>query len=503
MIARELESQILRLYHVEKWRVGTIAVQLGVHHSVVERVLEQEGQVTLPQTRASAIDPYVPFIQETWAKFPGLPASRLWAMCRERGYTGARDHFRHMVQPLRPRRTPEAFLRLRTLPGEQAQIDWAYFGKITIGRAVHFLLAFVAVLSWSRAIFVRFFLGRFVENLLRGHERAFSAWKGVPRTCLYDNEKTIVLERIGDAIRFHPALLAFAGHYRFEPRPVGIRRGNEKGRVERAIRYIRTGFFAGRRWIDLDDLNRQAEIWCQGESMDREWPDDTSITVREAFAREHEHLIGLPENPFPTEERREVHVQKTPYVRFHGNSYSVPHTLVQQVLVVMANLDTVRILNGAEEVARHPRCYDKGQVIETPEHIEKLVAMKREAREHRGMDRLAFSAPSTRLLLERLAERGKNLGYSTARLLELLDTYGAEHLEAAVQEVLRCEAPHVHGVRMVLERERAARGLPPTLPVQLPADTRVQAIRVRPHSLRSYDFRTRKEDRDGDAPHGA
>ena len=117
-IERELEVTILRLASVEKWPSGTIASQLGLHHSVIERVLRDAGSLEPREVRPSIVDPYLPFIQQTWARWPLLPASRLWAMCRERGYPGAKDHFRHMVKALRPRRPPEAFLRLRTLPGE-------------------------------------------------------------------------------------------------------------------------------------------------------------------------------------------------------------------------------------------------------------------------------------------------------------------------------------------------------------------------------------------------
>ena len=89
-------------------------------------------------------------------------------------------------------------------------------------------MAFVIVLSFSRRIFLRFFLDAKMANFLRGHEAAFQAWGGLARTLLYDNLKSAVLERQGDAIRFHPTLLEFAAHYRFEPRPVAVARGNEK-----------------------------------------------------------------------------------------------------------------------------------------------------------------------------------------------------------------------------------------------------------------------------------
>jgi len=175
-------------------------------------------------------------------------------------------------------------LRLRTLAGEQAQVDWAHFGHLEIGRARRPLMAFVMVLSFSRQIFLRFFLHQRLESFLHGHVEAFASWNGLPRVLLYDNLRSVVLERQGDAIRFHPILLAFAAHYRFEARPVAIARGNEKGRVERAVRYARTAFFAGRSFSELADLNAQADAWCRGMAADRRCPGDTSKTVREAAA---------------------------------------------------------------------------------------------------------------------------------------------------------------------------------------------------------------------------
>jgi len=96
-----------------------------VHHGTVTRVLTQAGlpQLGAPR-RASAIDPYLPFIRETLEKFPTLTASRLYAMVKSRGYSGSPDHFRHLIALHRPRPKAEAYMRLRTLPGEQAQVDW-------------------------------------------------------------------------------------------------------------------------------------------------------------------------------------------------------------------------------------------------------------------------------------------------------------------------------------------------------------------------------------------
>lgn len=123
----EIVAQILRLYHAEKWRKGTIARHLSIHHSVVERVVRQAGpQGDRPEGRATLLDPYLPLILETLKKYPTLTASRLYGMMRERGYRGSADHFRHLIARHRPRRAAEAFQRLRTLSGEQGQVDWAH-----------------------------------------------------------------------------------------------------------------------------------------------------------------------------------------------------------------------------------------------------------------------------------------------------------------------------------------------------------------------------------------
>jgi transposase len=300
-IAPELEAQILRYHHVVRWRPGTIAKQLRVHPDTFARVLAQAGlpRIGAP-ARPSRIDPYLPFILQTLEKFPRLTASRLHAMVRERGYSGGPDHFRHVVSRHRPRPKAEAYLRLRTLPGERAQVDWAHFGRNTIRGAIRPLMAFVMVLSYSRALYLRFFLNASLENFLRGHLGAFATRNGSARALLYDNLKSVVLERQGDAIRFHPTLLEFAAHYRFEPRPVAIARGNEKGRVERAAR---DAFFAGRAFADLADLNAQANAWCQGMAADRRCPGGHSKTVREALAEEGPRLLALPDNPYPLYER--------------------------------------------------------------------------------------------------------------------------------------------------------------------------------------------------------
>ena len=195
-IDKKTRAEILRLHHAEKWKIGTIASQLGVHHITVRRVLaDDEVPRHMRRQRRSKLDPFMPFIRQTLAKYPMLPASRLYEMVRKRGYQGSPSHFRNMIALVRPKPAAEAYLRLKTLPGEQAQVDWAHFGKVKIGRAERPLMGFVMVLSFSRRIFLRFYLNAQMSNFLRGHIDAFEAWQGVPRELWYDNLKSVVLER--------------------------------------------------------------------------------------------------------------------------------------------------------------------------------------------------------------------------------------------------------------------------------------------------------------------
>jgi transposase len=493
MISKETEAEIIRLFHGEKWPIGTIAGQLGLHHTTVQRVLRHTGvdpKVVAP--RPSLADPFVPFIVEQLEKYPGLRASRLFVMIKERGYPGGPDHLRRIVSRLRPKKSAEAFQRLRTMPGEQAQVDWAHFGKLTVGRAQRPLWAFVMVLSYSRRLFLRFFPGASMPFFVRGHVEAFAEFGGVPRVLLYDNLKSAVLERHGDAIRFNPTLLEMSAHYRFEPRPVAVARGNEKGRVERAIRYIRDAFFAARSFADLIDLNRQATEWTASAAIDRPWIEDRARTVRQAFEDERAVLLPLPSEPFPAHERVEVEVGKTPYVRFDLNDYSVPHDRTQRTLVVLADLEEVRIADGNDVLATHARSWDRGQQIEQGDHLERLADEKRRAREHRGLDRLARAARSSQAFLRIIAERGVNVGSTTARLLQILDTAGAAELEEALVEALEQGTIHVGAVRQIVDQRRSARGLPPPLSIPVTRGDHADLV-VIPHALSTYDA-LKKED---------
>ncbi len=487
MITEETRAKIRRLHEVEKWPVGTIARELGLHHNTVERALGRP--VVSTWTRASKLDPYRQFILDTLAHHPKLRASRLFDMVRERGYPGGVGQVRRFVTHVRPKPRAEAYLRLRTLPGEQGQVDWAHFGTLQVGHAKRPLSCFVMVLGWSRAMYARFFLDQQGDTFRRGHVLAFEALGGVPRELLYDNLKSVVLERMGEHIRYHPRVLELAGHYHFVPKPCAPYRGNEKGKVERTIQYLRHSFFAAREYRDLDDLNDQLAGWIGTVAHQRPVPGDPTRTlVADAHTEEQPRLLRLPAHPLDCNEVQTRSSGKTPYIRFDLNDYSIPHDRVGQALLITASLDRVWLSTATGEwVAEHRRSWSRGETIEDEAHIATLAREKRQARELSGRDRLRSRCPAADEFIAGLATRNLVLGTHTRRLLDLLDLYGEVELDAALRDCLARGALSSGSVAHVLDQAARRRGQAPTVPMPLPDDERVRELDVEPHDLADYD----------------
>ncbi len=494
MIDADTVARIRHLHHAEGWPVGTIAAQLGLHHETVERALHEQPP-SEPPVRPSGLDAYVEFAREVLERYPRLTSTRLWHMLRERGCTLSPRQVRRKVAELRPR-PREAFLRRRTFPGEEAQVDWASFGHVTVGAARRALSAFVMVLTYSRMIFLRFFLDQSLESFLRGHVEAFASFGGVPRVALYDNLKAAVLARHGEAVRFNPRLLELAAHYHFAPRACRPARGNEKGGVERAIRYARDSFYAARAFTTIPNFNGQAQDWCQQVAAQRRWPGDNRITVVDAFAEESSRLLPLPAHPFETDLVLAVRAPKTIYLRFDLNEYSIPHTAVRRDLSLVASEHSVRVLDGTTEVACHRRSYDRQQRVEDATHIEGLLREKQRARASIPSTRLIDAVPAAEAFLEAAFERGESVAVLTEKLLLLLDDYGADELRATVDEALARQTPRLGSVAYLLAKRRRLSGARPPLPVDLSRRPDLKDLYVKPHPAESYDELTRNHDED-------
>src|SRR5664279_1987471 len=477
MISQETRAQIRRYFYAEHWKIGTIARELGVHPDTVRNAIESERFRSMQPLRASLVDPYIAFLRQTLEQHPSLRATRLYQMIRDRGYSGSVVQLRRSVARLRPH-SREAFLQLHVFAGEQAQVDWAHFGHVMVGRARRDLSCFVATLSYSRALYLEFFFDQTTENFLRGHVHAFQAWSGQPRVILYDNLKSAVLERRGNQILFHPRLIELSAHYYFAPRPC----------------QVRDSFWAGRTFTTLAECNRQALLWRDQVAHQRRWPGGDHRTVAEAFAEEQSRLLAPALHPFATDRVETVRSHKTIYVRFDLNSYSIPPEAVGRQLTLLASDTCVRIIDGSVEIARHTRTYDRHQLVLDPAHQEAVLKIKRKAFHSTPGGRLEQAVPESKTLLELAFAHGESAGNQTAQLTRLLEQYGATALRRAIAEALQRNTPRASSVAFLLRRQER----PTLLALDLSGHPLAQSIDVRPHDLETYDELARTPDNTDD-----
>jgi len=352
----------------------------------------------------------------------------------------------------------------------------------------------VITLSYSRALALSFFFDQSLENMLRAHVEAFNQFHGCARVVLYDNMRSVVLARHGDEIQFHPRLLELAAHYHFAPRPCRPARGNEKGRVERVIRFIRESFFAARPFTTLEDFNRQAQIWRDQVAHQRAWPQDDSRTVEDVLREEQSRLLPLPVHAFEVDRLVPIHSGKTIYVRFDLNDYSIPPTVIGRELNLLASPSLIRILDGAAEIARHRRSWDRHEVIEDAAHRQALLEEKRRALGSSPSGRLGLAVPESETLLEEAFRRGESIGRSTTQLLQLLDDYGAEELRSAIRLALERATPRVSSVSYILNQRRRSKQLRALRPVELSRRPDLAHLHVQPHDLDINDDLSENDD---------
>jgi hypothetical protein len=343
------------------------------------------------------------------------------------------------------------------------------------------------VLAYSRAMWAELVFDLTIESLRRSLVRAARFFEGVTRQWLFDNTKIVVLERHGDAVRYHPGMLEIAGALRVQPRLCRPRRPTDQGGVERAVRYLRDRFFAARTIVSIEDGNRQLLEFIRDIANPRPHPRFRDRTVAEVFAEEKERLLSLPDAPPETDLVTAAPVDTTAFVRFGTNLYSVPwrYARTRDTLTLVASDAEVRLLDGDEVVARHARSWAKHQRIEEPEHRRELLEHKRAARSPKMRDRLLAEIAGMDALYTRWVDVGRNIGLMTVRVGKLLELYGAEILAKAVADVL-ARGLHDPGA-LALRCEEARRVANRPMPVVLELGANVPDCDVVPHDLGKYD----------------
>lgn len=484
----ELWATIRRLAQIEKLSKSAIAARLAIHRQTVRQALAYtegpppDGRHGLSRNK---LQPYHGYLHNRLQEYPELSGAKLLTEIRTMGYTGGYTSLKDYLQTLRPKKS-QAFLRIETLPGEFAQVDWANVGRIQIGNAQRHVSCFVMVLSFSRMIYLEFTLSQCLEDFMGAHVGAFRFFGGMPRKINYDNLKTVVLSRVGQDIRFHPRFMDFAGYYLFEPIPCGVRKAWEKGKVESGIKYIRSSFLAGRPLVNITRLNEEGRAWL-----------DTQANVRlhgalkerpiDRLEVEKPQLIPLPAKDYDCSIVKSVHVRHQALIHFQANRYSVPAAYVQKVLTLKATGQTIQLYDGPKQIAVHPRCYEKYRVIENPAHYAGLIAERKKAAQAKLTQTLLDLAPECQDYLKGLVASELHLLNHLQKIHDLLRRYGPSDVISALRHALKFHAFGAHYLHNIILQQRAAKNLPPPQSVHLSKKPQWNQITVEPTDLSLYD----------------
>ena len=446
MISPEIQAQILVLHFGQGVGTRAIAKQLGISRSAVRRVTESRKVSLQPEIsenpRRSILDPFKPQIAEMLKRDPYIMSSRIQQQIRNEGYLGGSSVLQAHVRKIRevPFRSQEAFLRLDFPPGETAQVDWGEFGTpFNDGVKIH---CFLMVLCHSRLLYIEFTRSEKFEEFIRCHENAFKfLGRRVPQEIWYDNLTSAVTERLGPLVRFNARFLAYLGHHSIRPHACNPAKGNEKGRVESAVKLVRDSFWAGRRFKDFEDLGSQAAVWRDEIANRREHRSTRRIPILHFEADEKEVLRAMNPHVYDTCEIFSRVVPPTFSIAYESNRYSVPWTLVGLTLTVRAGDQVIDFYYHDKRVARHIRSYDKHQTFESREHFKELLERKPGVtREGWQIAAVKNIGPAMVGYLELVRVGHRSMRNEVSRILALATIYGEKNVNSA------CEALVARGI---------------------------------------------------------
>lgn len=486
-----LWAAIRRLYSVEKLSQRAISKRLGIHRKTVWLALRSETPGkrggALGRKRASKLDAYKGYLRERIKEYPEISGTKLLQEIRAQGYAGGHTILREFIEETRPPKTREAFLRIETAPGEFAQVDWANVGSTFVGSTCRKLSAFVMVLSYSRMIYVELTLSQSLEDFIACHINAFRFFGGVPKKCLYDNLKSVCLYRSGSLIQFNERFLEFAGTFEFEPVLCNVARGNEKGKVESGIGYLRKNFLAG---YSLHNA------WPHIQTDAVYWRDDIANVRQHATTRERpvarwsaEKIVlrPIPEKGFDCSIVRSAKATSQALIHFDGNRYSVPYTYAYKALTLKASFGEVKIFDGPRLLASHRRSYERGVVTENPKHYEGLLALKKQALASKTREQFLALGDLGRRYLEGLTETDLNVAHHLAKIMELVYLYGRTEVLGALEEAAKFGAWGAPYIQNIITQKRAARNLREPEPLELSKKPQWAKVTVEQPDLALYD----------------
>ena len=456
MIDYALYCQIRSLSQDQKLRASQIARQLQLNKKTVRYWLQHDYHPVQRPGRGSKLDPYKPRIR-AWLEAHDLSAQQVLQRLQAQGldvrYTIVCDY----VRRVRPKPV-QAFLSLQFAPGECLQIDWGSWGTLPVGSTHRRLSFFVAVLCYSRMLYVEFTLGQSQEQFLQCHQNAFRFLGGVPESVMVDNCKTAVLSHpVGQPAQFNARYLDFARHYGFKIRACGVRQAHEKGRVENAVKFTQQNFLRGLELPPWAALNPAARHWLETIANVRVHG-QTHKTPLELFAQEKLRLQPLPPLPYDVATIRSLPVNSRFRVVFEANRYSVPAHLAGATVVARIYPERLAFYHQDQCVAEHVRAYDRHRDFEHPDHARPLLEQRLKAREQLLLHRFLSLCPQAPEYYEQLRQRRLNARHHVQKILALLEIYGTDKVTRALQDAHHHQAYSCEYIANILEQR--ARPLP-------------------------------------------
>jgi transposase len=345
-----------------------IARRLGINRRTVARALGSDGPPRYVRAPAgSQLDPLMPVIRRVLEQWPEIKAPRLTELLREEhGYRGSVDLVRRRLHGLRPPVERPA-QRTGYRPGQVVQFDWGEMPtRPRIEGVERRVYALIASLPFSGAQTAHFSFDMTLESFLEGHVRVFDWLGGVPRECVYDNLRSVVAKRDSrQVVRWNARFLHLRGHYAFHSTACTPSTPREKGSVEGAVRYVKTGFWPARRFRTLPELDVIYGAWRDQVAHQRRHATGRFI-VAERLAEERRALRPLPPTAFDFSLNRIVRVPADGYLRYAGCFYRAPVELVHQRVELHARRDQVWICWRGQRVAEYTRCYRPGMWLPEP-----------------------------------------------------------------------------------------------------------------------------------------
>jgi transposase len=483
--------QIKDLHHTHGLKVAQIAEALVLDPRTVAYWLGQERfRPRQPTPRASKLDPFKPQIVQLLEKYP-YSAAQVLQRLREQGFEGGYSIVKAYVHTIRPKRQP-AFLKLAFAPGECAQVDWGSFGSVPVGQTSRRLSFFVMVLCYSRMMYVEFTVSQTMEHFLACHQHAFEWFGGVPQTVMVDNLKSAVLKRaLGEAPVFNPKYADFAKHNGFRIVPCNVGKGNEKGRVENGVGYVKKNLLAGLDIADFSRLAPAAKHWLDTVANVRVHG-ETRKPPLELWQSEKPYLSPLPRHPFDIATVSQVRASRQFRITLDTNHYSVPAHLAGQALTLKTYPDRLCLYSQHNLVARHTRSYDRHRDFEDPDHPKPLLEQRKKARDHQVFKRFLALSPQAELYYRQLEQRRLNPHHHVRQIVALSDLYPPEAVARALADALEYGAFAADYIANLLEQR--ARFTPEASPLHLTRREDLLDLHLQPPDLSLYQNPTPLED---------